>query len=375
MGISGVAFGLRANLWFNRGVNTTDNASNPTATAGDIVLTFVVPSYNVEDYLGRCLSSLLIEQDLSDTEILIVNDGSKDGTAALAREYEKRYPNVIRVIDQENKGHGGAVNTGVANARGMYVKVVDADDWLDMVALRNVLAELRTQARAEAPVDLLITNYTYEKQGKRIKQTIRYRGVLPVNRILGWNDVKRFRPDQNLLMHSLIYRTKVLREKARLALPEHTFYVDNIYAYAPLPQVRTLMYMDEDLYRYFIGREGQSVEKDTMIRRIDQLIRVVQTMIDATPSPDAVPAGLYRYMIHYLTINMAVDSVFMVLSKDKENYRRKDELWAYLAEHAPEANEAVRRTMIGRLLNVPGPLGRMLVHVGYGIAHNVFGVN
>ncbi|PWG60520.1 glycosyltransferase family 2 protein [Bifidobacterium catulorum] len=340
-----------------------------------IVLTFVVPSYNVEDYLGRCLSSLLIEQDLSDTEIIIVNDGSKDGTPALAREYESRYPGVIRVIDQTNKGHGGAVNTGVANARGMYVKVVDADDWLDMVALRNVLAELRTQAQATAPVDLVVTNYTYEKQGKRIKKTVRYGSVMRPNTILGWNEVRRFRPDQNLLMHSLIYRTKVLREKAGLRLPEHTFYVDNIYAYAPLPQVRTLMYLDEDLYRYFIGREGQSVEEETMIRRIDQLIRVVRAMVDATPGRDAVPAGLYRYMIHYLTINMAIDSVFMVLSKDRENYRRKDELWAYLAERAPEADAAVRRTVIGRLLTVRGPLGRGLIRLGYAIAHNVVGVN
>ncbi|WP_243388862.1 glycosyltransferase family 2 protein [Bifidobacterium simiarum] len=348
----------------------TDGAEQPRRT----VITFVIPSYNVEDYLGRCLSSLLIEQQLNDVEIIIVNDGSTDGTLALAREYAGRYPQ-IRVIDQENKGHGGAVNTGVANARGMYVKVVDADDWLDQVALRNVLAELRRQADSPAPVDLLITNYTYEKQGKRIKQTIRYAGVITPGRVIGWNEVRRFRPDQNLLMHSLTYRTKILREKARLELPEHTFYVDNIYAYAPLPQVRTLMYLDEDLYRYFIGREGQSVQKDTMIRRIDQLIRVVQLMILATPSRDAVPEGLYRYMIHYLTINMGIDSVFMVLSKDRENYRRKDELWRYLDEHAPEAGQAVRHTLIGSLLTVPGPVGRGLIRVGYWFAHNVFGVN
>lgn len=364
----------------NQTAGTNDNDGNghsTTAGGGErpVILTFVVPAYNVENYLGRCISSLLIEQDLTDTEILIVNDGSTDGTLQLAQDYAERFPGIIRVINQPNKGHGGAVNTGVRNARGVYVKVVDSDDWLDQMALRALLSELRKQVGSPAPVDLFITNYRYAKQGKRFKKTIRYRNVIPQHRVLTWNDLKRFSPDQNLLMHSLTYRTEVLRDKAGLELPEHTFYVDNIYAYAPLPQVRTLMYLDEDLYQYFIGREGQSVQQETMIRRIDQLIRVVRLMIDSTPQPETVPAGLYRYMIHYLTINMAIDSTFMVLSKEKENYRRKDELWRYLAEHNPQADAAVRHTLIGKLLNVPGPFGRLLIRFGYGFAHHFVGVN
>lgn len=340
-----------------------------------ITLTFVIPSYNVEEYLGRCVSSLLIGQDTDDLEILIVNDGSKDGTSRLAHTFEAQHPDIIRVIDQPNKGHGGAVNTGIANARGTYLKVVDADDWLDTTALRNVLTELRVQAKADAPVDLVIANYTYDKQGKRLKQTIRYRSVLPKNRIIGWNEVKKFRIDQNLLMHSLLYRTAVLREKANLQLPEHTFYVDNLFAYAPLPKVRTLMYLDEDLYRYFIGREGQSVQKNTMIKRIDQQVRVSRLMVESTPARASVPEGLYRYMIHYLRINFAVTSVFMVLSHNKEHYQEKNELWDYLAQNRPEAFATIHKTLIGKLLTIKGPLGRMLIRFGYSVAHTFFGVN
>lgn len=343
--------------------------------ATSIAITFVIPSYNVEQYLGRCLSSLLIEQDHTGVEILVVNDGSTDGTLQLAHDYEEQFSDVIRVIDQPNKGHGGAVNTGIDNARGTYIKVVDADDWLDQEALRVVLDEVRKQSVSPAPIDLLITNYRYDKQGKRVKKTVRYRNVMPVGRPFTWNEVKRMAPDQNLLMHSFTYRTAILREKTQLVLPEHTFYVDNLYAYVPLPHVRTMLYLDVDLYQYFIGRDGQSVEEKTMISRIDQLIRVVEAMIYATPQPEGVPAGLYRYMIHYLTINMGIDSVFMVLSKNPEHYEHKAQLWNTLRTQNPKAYDAVTHTLIGRLLTVPGALGRGLIHVGYGIAHRFIGVN
>lgn len=95
-------------------------------------LTFVVPAYNMETYLERCVESLLSATDNSDIEVLIVDDGSSDSTPELADMYERRWPGNVRAIHQVNKGHGGAVNTGIANATGMYVKVVDADDWVDM---------------------------------------------------------------------------------------------------------------------------------------------------------------------------------------------------------------------------------------------------
>ena len=204
--------------------------------------------------MRKCIDSLLVGGE--DVEIIIVDDGSKDGTAAIADEYAAAYPDIIKAVHQENGGHGEAVNTGLRNAGGLYYKVVDSDDWLDEESLKKVIEVLKSFAQNRKRVDLMICNYVYEHVEDGTSKTIRYTRVLPEDKVFGWNQVGRFRVDQNLLMHSLIYRTKVLRESG-LELPKHTFYVDNLFAYIPLPYVRSLYYMNVDLYRYYIGRSDQ----------------------------------------------------------------------------------------------------------------------
>ena len=124
--------------------------------------------------------------------------------------------------------------------------------------------------RGPETVDMLISNFVYEKEGSRHKKTMRYRSAFPQNRIFTWDDVKFLRKGQYILMHSVIYRAKLLRE-CRLQLPEHMFYVDNIFVYHPLPYVKMMYYLNVDLYRYYIGREDQSVNEQVMIRRMQTL--------------------------------------------------------------------------------------------------------
>ena len=200
--------------------------------------------------MKKCIDSLLVGGD--DIEIIIVDDGSKDGTAAIADEYAAAYPDIVKAVHQENGGHGEAVNTGLKNASGLYYKVVDSDDWLDEESLKKVIEVLKRFAQNKKRVDLMICNYVYEHVEDQTSKAIRYANVLPEGEVFGWNKVRRFRVDQNLLMHSMIYRTRVLKD-AGLELPKHTFYVDNLFAYVPLPYVRSLYYMNVDLYRYYIG--------------------------------------------------------------------------------------------------------------------------
>lgn len=337
-------------------------------------LTFVVPAFNMEEYLERCVNSLLSTQRTDDIEVIIVDDGSSDGTAKLADTYANRMPEVVRVIHQPNKGHGGAVNTGVAQARGMYVKVVDADDWVGPEALSRVMDTLRAQIDAETPLDLIITDYVYDKVGKRRKHVVRFNRVMDSDTVLSWDDLKRFGIAQYMIMHTLIFRTQVVRDSG-MWLPEHTFYVDFIYSYQPFPWVKTLTYLDTPLYHYFIGRDGQSVQTDVMIRRIDQLRLVNQRMVEATPEPGTVPDGLYRYMIHFLAIQSSVTSVFLILSRKPENYAAKDELWEDIDKASPAIGSDVRHKMISRLLNLPGSIGRFIIRCGYHIANGVIGFN
>ena len=241
------------------------------------VLSIAIPSYNSEAYMANCIESLLIGGD--DVEILIVNDGSKDGTAQIADAYAAKYPNIIRAVHQENGGHGEAVNAGLRNATGRYFKVVDSDDWVDPKAYKEILALLKQMIAQETQLDMLISNFIYDKQGVTYKKVMHYRSVLPKDQIFTWDQIGHFQKGQYILMHSVIYRTQLLRDCA-MELPKHTFYVDNIFVYQPLPFVKTIYYLDVDFYHYFIGRDDQSVNEKVMIKRLDQQIRVNKLMAD-----------------------------------------------------------------------------------------------
>ena len=243
------------------------------------LLSIAIPCYNSAAYMENCIRSLL--PGGNEVEILIVDDGStKDNTAQIADEYERRYPGICRAIHQENGGHGAAVNAGLKNATGIFFKVVDSDDWVNGDAYRKVLDTLRQFVLGQDTLDMLITNFVYEKQGAKHKKVMNYNLALPKNEPFTWDDVKVFMAGQYILMHSVIYRTELLR-KCGLELPEHTFYVDNIFVYQPLPHVRTMYYLDVNFYRYFIGRSDQSVNEQVMIGRIDQQIRVTKEMRNA----------------------------------------------------------------------------------------------
>lgn len=349
---------------------TTGNMEQTTPKT----LTFVVPAYNMETYLDRCINSLVATKRRDDIEVLIVDDGSSDNTPQIADMLAERMPGIVRAIHQDNKGHGGAVNTGIAEARGMYVKVVDSDDWVGPESLDRMMELLRAQAASDAPVDLVVTDYVYDKVGKRIKHVVNFRHVMKPGRMLSWDDLGRFGVAQYMIMHALTFRTEVVRESG-MQLPEHTFYVDFIYSYHPFPWVKTIMYLDTPFYHYFIGRDGQSVQTDVMIRRVDQLRLVNQRMVAATPERGTVPDGLYRYMIHFLAIESSVTSVFLILSKKPENYKIKDALWEDIRRASPSIYHDVRRKLISRALNLPGSVGRAIIRVGYRVANKVVGFN
>ena len=336
------------------------------------ILSIAVPCYNSEAYMEKCIDSLLVGGE--EVEILIVDDGSKDGTTEIADRYQEKYPTIVKAIHQENKGHGGAVNTGVENATGLYFKVVDSDDWVDEEALYKILDVLKKFEEEEKQVDMLLANYVYEKEGMEHKKVIEYKNVLPQEEIFGWNDVKHFHLGQYILMHSVIYRTDFLK-LCQLRLPKHTFYVDNIYVYYPLPHVRKIYYMDVDFYRYFIGREDQSVNEKVMIKRLDQQIFVTKTMIDMYQLKDIGSKKLRQYMLNYLAIMMTVSSILCIRSKDKENLEKKKELWQYLKKKDMRSFIRIRYGILGQTMNIPGKSGRKISSLVYIVARRLIGFN
>ncbi|AYV69404.1 glycosyl transferase [Niallia circulans] len=336
------------------------------------VLSVVIPCYNSEEYMRYCIESLLPGGE--SVELLIVNDGSIDQTAVLADEYAAMYPTIIKAIHQENGGHGEAVNAGIRHASGLYLKVVDSDDWVDTKAYLKILQKLNEFVAGNKLVDMVISNFVYEKEGAKYKKVMKYENVLPVGEIFTWDDIQPFRKGQYLLMHSLMYRTQLLKESG-LELPKHTFYVDNLFVYVPLEHVKTMYYINVEFYRYYIGREDQSVHESIMIKRIDQQIKVNKLMIDLVQLDEIANPNLRQYLLHHLEIVTVISAILLIRSGTAENLQKKKELWRYIKEKDLALYREIRYGMMGQLMNLPGRPGRSISVGAYKLSQKLVGFN
>ncbi len=339
------------------------------------LITFAVPCYNSAAYMDKCVESLLAGGDR--VEIILIDDGStKDDTPAICDRYAQAYPGIVRAIHQPNGGHGEGVNQGLRHAEGMYYKVVDSDDWLDTEALEQMLAKLEELSRMPQPLDMMICNYVYEHTADHTSHTVDYKHVFPLNRLFTWEDCGRFGTGQYLLMHSVIYRTELLRQTG-MELPKHTFYVDNIFVYYPLPAVKSLYYMDLDLYRYFIGRQDQSVNEKVMVQRVDQQLRVTRLMFgyyDLGELKKTQPR-LARYMFRYLSMMLTICSTLLNLDGSPEALQKKRQLWKELLAAHPELKRRLRLFSLAAVSNLPGSAGRRAEITGYRFANRIFKFN
>lgn len=336
------------------------------------LLSITVPCYNSAAYMERCVNSLLAGGE--DVEILIVNDGSSDETAQIADAYALRFPTIVRAIHKENGGHGSAVNAGIANATGLFFKVVDSDDWVNEKSYREILDALHEMVASGNQVDMFLANYVYEKEGEKRKKVVSFRRALPKNEIFTWDEVRHFKKTEYILMHSIIYRTRLLHE-CKLQLPEHTFYVDNIFAFNPLPYVKKMYYIDTNFYRYYIGREDQSVNEKVMIGRIDQQIKVNKLMVDYITETKVTNRKAYKYMLKYLDIITTVSSIMLIRANTEEALEKKEQLWAYIKERNPRVFRRLRYGLLGNVINLPGKGGRNFCVAMYKVAQRVMKFN
>lgn len=329
------------------------------------LISFAVPSYNSEAYMRNCIDSIL--KGGEDVEIIIVNDGSKDNTGAIADEYAAKYPTICKAVHQENGGHGEGVNQGIRNASGLYFKVVDSDDWVDQDALTEVIATIKKHMAEETLPDLYVTNFVYEHVEDNSAFTRSYVKNMPTGKFFGWNEVKPFRTSSVLLMHALMYKTEVLRESG-LILPKHTFYVDNVFAYVPLPYVKTMYYLDVDFYRYYIGRADQSVNMSVFAKRTAQQNRVMKIMAEAYDIREIKKSEpkLAKYMLHTLACMMIVTLTFTLAEPTKEKYAELKTLWRDIKEKDKWLHNKLKyRSYSGLYTYFPRPIGRFIIIRGY----------
>lgn len=340
-------------------------------------ITFAVPCYNSQDYMRRCIDSLL--PGGRDVEIILINDGSTDRTAGIADEYQLMYPDIVRVIHKENGGHGSGVNKGLELARGVYYKVVDSDDWLDPDSYRKLLARVKEfcgmeEGRDEYGLpDLFVCNYVYDHLDEGTKRSMDYRNIFPVERICTWDMIGHFRPSQYLIMHALMFRTEILRESG-VRLPEHTFYVDNLFSYQPLPLTEKIYYMNIDLYHYYLGREDQSVNEKILMKRIDQQIRVTELVAKCVDLQEVrrVKPKLAAYMTRNISIMLSISSIHLLLINTSEAERKRREMWQKIREYSRPLYFRLRFRTLSGLTYLPGKIGGRLTVGGYRFARKIY---
>lgn len=336
-------------------------------------ISFAVPCFNSAEYMEKCVESILPCGD--DIEIILVNDGStKDNTAEIADRLAEQYPGIVKAVHKENGGHGSAVNSGLDAATGKYFKVVDSDDWLDKESMDVIMPYLREQCKRANSIDMVVANYVYEKVHENSQVSMGYKNVFPTDKEFTWSDIGNFNVSQYLLMHSVIYRTDLLKSIG-LRLPEHCFYVDNIFVYVPLPHVKTIRYFDVDAYRYFIGREDQSVNEKVMLSRVDQQLRITRIMIDSVDLSTVSNKKLRRYMRNYLSMMLCICSVFLRMETNEETEKKRADIWQYLKDKDEALYKDIRGSILNWGTNIPTAAGRAFGLTGYRIAQKIFKFN
>lgn len=334
------------------------------------LLTVTVPCYNSQDYMEKCIQSILSGGER--VEIIIIDDGSKDNTGQIADELAEKYPSIIRVVHQENGGHGEGINQGLRHATGKYFKTVDSDDTLSGDFVR-FLDELEACDR-QGGVDLFLTNYHYVHADGKGDRSIVFSNALPEGRIFTWDETRPFRVDQILMIHTVTFRTELLR-KTGLEMPKHTFYEDNYMVFGNLRFVERMYYMNCDLYLYAIGREDQSVQQDVMMRRYTHQIRATELCFKSLHFDEIKEKRKKAYMKHEMFIMFGIAILFTRLNSTEQADRDIETMWDNCREFDQKWADYFRYHTLLRMICLPGKKGQRFVSAAYHLAHRVVRFN
>ena len=280
------------------------------------LLTIVIPTYNMQAYLHRCLDSLIVsDKQLALLEVLVINDGSKDNSSAIAHEYEAKYPSTFRIIDKENGNYGSCVNRGLAEASGKYIKILDADDWFDTDEFSRYLTVLQN-----INVDMILTNHKVVGDEGNIICDYAYNIV--TDEPFAFQEYKE--PGVYFAMHSITYRTQMLRD-IHYHQTEGISYTDTEWVFYPQHGVKSCIYMPFDVYRYVMGREGQTMDAKVLLKSVSHYDKLLRAMIAFANNLSEQDKQLYTYQrieAQIAHLSMGVYRTCLVL-QDADNYDKE----------------------------------------------------
>lgn len=298
------------------------------------VLTITIPSYNVEKYLYQTLESFVEKSILKEIEVLIVDDGSKDRTAIIGREYQEKYPDTFRLISKENGGHGSTINRGIQEAKGKYFKVVDGDDWVHTDDFTKLVKALRS-----CNADYVVTNY-YEVNDVTGEKTPREYREFQKKDIWEFSEAAQIK---QIGMHPLVIKTEILKTN-KIHLDEHCFYVDVEYILYPVPYVETVQYFDLFVYMYRLAVTTQSVSIAGYQKHMQNHIDVIMHL---TEFFNCYQKNGEKEKINYIgkrIAQMVGDQITIFMSFSEKDKEIKQKFIAFDRELKEKSSEIYRRS-------------------------------
>lgn len=321
------------------------------------ILTISIAAYNVEKFLENTLNSFVIDNKYMDLiDIIVVNDGSKDGTVHIAQRYVDKYPNTFRLIDKENGGYGSTINTSISIAKGKYYKLVDGDDWVEKTGLIQLIDYLQT-----TDVDAVLTKYCSVVEETEKKEIIDENIIFDnlqhnVDYIYG----------HSLPMHFLAIRTDLLKSNG-IHITEKCFYTDLEYVIKLLPYINSIALIDVVVYMYRIGRDEQSVSIKSWQKNIEQAVKVTYELVNYYNDLDK--KNIDKNKLAYIqekVVDSAINKYRIFLSF-QSNHKIKQKIKDYdnqLRSINVKINNLCRKNNMLRLLLLPGmPLYPLISNV------------
>ena len=312
------------------------------------ILSFIIPSYNCSAFLPKCIGSMLHPEIMEKLEIIVVNDGSTDATASVAEEFVAQYPNTVRLINQENKGHGGALNTGCSAAQGKYLKVIDADDWVEKENLPQFLAFLE-----ECNSDVVLTHHdTHDISTGEVKNWKSYPKTFGKGYTLEHIMLHPQNFDRSLTFHGITYRTDFYQAQG-IRLSEKVFYEDHEYATFACCKAATITPLDIFIYHYRIGDVQQSVSDANQLKRLSHMQTVLERFLKEYRNLPTTDGGRSYFELKAQGVLLAYITTVMLVEPDRKKGRQLGKaMMAKFRDQLPGAYErSVMQYRIFRFMN------------------------
>lgn len=306
----------------------------------EYILSVAVPSYNVEKYLDKCLTSFSDGRFCGKVDVMIVNDGSVDSTPQIAEKYVEKYPDIFRLINKKNGGHGSAVNCGIENAKGKYFRIVDGDDWVDtentaklLDILENTDADLVVDEKSE--VDMATGKETFCP----LPGGVEFGKEYLFEDICDKNDICTY-----IMLHTLSVKTELLH-KNNIRLLEKIFYVDIEFIIKATVEAKTALFTDLAVYKYLVGNANQSMNCKNLVKNYSHHEKVTKEIVrfglERNPANEHIKNYLDRRVILLLNSHYNIPLIFD--DDRKRGLSEAKEFRSYLEKTAPRYAAATKK--------------------------------